>query len=340
MYYLITNSGKLNSKCKVINTKEKLNVNIFDTIKENSIVFTDVDIDNNKIKWFNNSQNYENNELNKLITNKNLKLIKILKIENNNFNIIDFIIDLKENFIEMYDLNGKPYDMSKNLKEINNLIIMGNGPEICSGEKIDSFDYVVRVNNCIIKKDITGGKTDFYFKGGSHASPDFDNMDFNSGKITCLTNDAFIKRTAHEWINMDKVYGNCNLNWYELFKTLNFKYFDHNILRKFFKKWKIGTSGILLICLFMKLNLSNNYKLSITGFSDYSKHLKWVKSFNEVDNKAPIHKSHYLFPDEQIFTTKFNYNKELLLSDVKTHNYDNIKYFLDILHLNEIIFKA
>jgi len=331
-YYYLTNSKKTNPKCKMIHIDNYLNLESFENIEDNSLVFTDINTNDNTIKWFNNL-NYQDSVINKCIINKKIKLFKIKKLENDTFNVIDFIIDLfKTNMFELKNRHNDDVNFTKKLKKVNTIMIVGNGPTICSANEIDKNDYVVRLNSCVIKPEITGKKTDFYYKNGSHGKPDFENIDFESKKIFKLVSKELFDKDEQTWLH--NKFGNVNLNWTEIFRKLNFKYYDCALLSNFNNKWKIGNCGNNMILFFLKQSFMLDLRINITGFTDYSEYIKWAEK--KKYSSVPIIDNHYLFPEKQNFTTEYNIN---LKTFCKEHNLDNLKYFHDILISNDLVFR-
>jgi hypothetical protein len=331
-YYYLTNSKKTNPKCKIIHLDSNLNLESFENMEDNCLVFTDINTNDNTIKWFNNL-NYQDNEINNCIKEKKLKLFQVKKLENDTFNIISFIIDLFETRIfELKNRDDKDVNFSKKLKKVNTIMIVGNGPNICSANEIDNNDYVARINSCVIKEEISGKKTNFYYKAGSHGKPDFKNIDFGSSKIFKLTPKGIFHKDSYSWAR--NKFGNSNLDWSKLFRTLNFKYFKDDPVENFVNKWKIGNAGNTLILFFLKESFNLDLKITVTGFTDYSEYTMWAnkKKFSNI----PHLNNHYLFPQEQNFTTGYNMN---LQNYCKEHNLNNLKNFHDILVSNNIIYK-
>jgi len=85
---------KNNIDIKFINTKESTFKDELSKVPKNSVIFTNIKNDDNNLKWFNNSTNIVSN-INNIILDNNLTLIKLKKICQDKFNIFDIIYLIK-----------------------------------------------------------------------------------------------------------------------------------------------------------------------------------------------------------------------------------------------------
>ena len=272
-----------------------------DDIPKDSVVLTNLFLDNNNIKWFNNKSFNLQNSANSKIIEKNIMLFKLKKIELHNLNIFDIIYLIKyecEDIITFYKKNNKVKNIKKKFKNIKNCTIIGSGKNHIDYNFINSSDVVIRTNGVKLDgyENIVGNKTDIYFKGGSLGMPD--SKIFNDPEIIKLTSEILWNKDERQWLYSGYY---LKYNWFLIFRKLHFSYFkDLNLeVRKNFGFFNSGSKCLLiaLTLLFSDYN-KNPFQIYISGFSFYKDLRNEYKNNNFTQVKGYAFDPNIKYEDE------------------------------------------
>lgn len=345
--YLLSNKDQEDVKAEYtfVNTSEKNFIEKILEINNDNIILTDINIPN--ILLFDmKKDNFENNELNKIILDKNLKVIKINKFTTDSdikFNIIDIIYFIVNHTKKFKFTNRKNEEklLQNKLKKIKNCIIVGNGQNQKNGEFVDSKDFVIRINNAVVKnmKHLVGNKTNMYFSGSELVQPDFEGIDFTSKKIVKIISKGVLNLPPGHWLyvhsTLPKTY-----NFSEICPKLGFWFKEcvestNKIIEKHEEYFNYieGTTGVQCQHIMIYNSLILGYKIFITGFDCYSKLQYDLEHEDLADNEAIIR---YYWEEKTRGKLYFKIDKSRYITGKDSMVYQ--RPILDLLLVNNILY--
>ena len=211
---------------------------------------------NNSIKWFNSVSYDPELRINKIIKKKGLIVLRLLK------NVRDPECLLLLQFLivnnETAPSNFFGEDVFPN--NIKNIMIVGNGPQGLddnSGQKIDNFDYVVRMNRFRIEgfEKMVGTKCDIALLGATKC------LEYENNLIKIDEIQKYSKRMVFI-DNISK----------KLSKLLNIKEYleiSYEIFKKFVTTFGTRSTGLFAIIYAVIKYMSMSVPVHIVGFSNH-----------------------------------------------------------------------